>query len=219
MYRSIQILNMYTFRTIETDGRETNIYLGDHYTLTKLGHVNMGTFNRKLDVFFGNDVNDDNIKERDSVAAFIDAENLPNSLPLYYTKQHYIVTLGGKTFQKLNFVLPNERFSDTYESEKVASKIGETNHSKIPLDGDLFKPNEGKEMSIEELAIAGIIPNVEMIETSSIKYEGQFLWVSEWNMDLGELLEKYPDHKIWIKDFSPGSVRAIVHKPLFVKTR
>ncbi len=144
MYRSIPILNMYTFRTIETDGRETNIYLGDHYTLTKLGHVNMGTFNRKLDVFFGNDVDDDNIKERDSVAAFIDAENLPNSLPLYYTKQHYIVTLGGKTFQKLNFVLPNERFSDTYESEKSSSEMDENGIFRVPSGDDLLRNSMGK---------------------------------------------------------------------------
>jgi hypothetical protein len=217
---------MYTLRTVETDGRETNLYLGEHYTLAKLGHVAKDAFNRKLDVFFGNDADKDSTEERNLVAAFIDAENLPNSLPLYHTKQHYIVTLGGKTFQKLNFVLPEIRFSDTYGSEKVAREIDEKlNEHKFVKDQiskstqNDMNTNGAYEMSIEELVISGIVPNVEMIKTTSIEYNGQMLWVSEWGMDLGELLEKYSDHKIWIKDFTPGSVRAIVHKPLFVKTR
>jgi hypothetical protein len=225
MYRSILILSMYTLRTIETDGRETNLYLGEHYTLSKIGNVDWNVFNRKLDVFFGN-ADESNLKERNYVAAFIDAENLPNSLPLYYTKQHYVVTLGGKTFQKLNFVLPETRFSDTYESEKISceidEKLGELKFTKdqiLKSTQNDTKSKGDKEMSIKELAISGIIPNVEMIKTSSIEYDGKILWVSEWNMELEDLLEKHKDHKIWILDSRPGSVRAIVHKPSFVKSR
>jgi hypothetical protein len=134
MYRSILILSLYKLRPIETDGRETNLYLGEHYTLAKLGHVNIKTFDHKLNGFFGN-ADEFNLEERSHVAAFIDAENLPNSLPLYYTKQHYIVTLSGKTFQKLNFVLP----SDTYRSAKVDCIIDETGTFKIPSGDDLLK--------------------------------------------------------------------------------
>ena len=191
MYRSILILSMYTLRTVKTDGRETNLYLGEHYTLAKLGHVAKDAFNRKLDVFFGNDVDKDSTEERNLVAAFIDAENLPNSLPLYYTKQHYIVTLVGKTFQKLNFVLPEIRFSDTYGSEKVArgidEKLGEHKFVKDQIPKSTqndTNTNGAYEMSIEELVISGIVPNVEMIKTTSIEYNGQMLWVSEWGMDL-----------------------------------
>jgi len=129
---------MYTLRTIETDGRETNLYLGEHYTLAKLGHVNIETFDHKLNGFFGN-ADEFNLVERSHVAAFIDAENLPNSLPLYYTKQHYIVTLSGKTFQKLNFVLPKVAFSDTYRSAKADCIIDETGTFKIPSGDDLLK--------------------------------------------------------------------------------
>ena len=90
---------MYTLRTIETDGREVNLYLGSHYTIYKKGSVSVEEFNHKIDQFFGESCSENEHPEQ--VKAFIDAENLPNSLPLYWDKNHYIVNESGKTFQKL----------------------------------------------------------------------------------------------------------------------
>ena len=92
---------MYTLRTIETDGREVNLYLGNHYTILKKCSVVKEHFNFELETFFGNDTNEDKELEKQQVKAFIDAENLPNSLPIYWNKSHYIVNESGKTFQKL----------------------------------------------------------------------------------------------------------------------
>jgi hypothetical protein len=92
---------MYTLRTIETDGREVNLYLGNHYTLLKKDSAAKENFNFKLDTFFGDDTDGDKEAEKQQVKAFIDAENLPNSLPIYWNKSHYIVNESGKTFQKL----------------------------------------------------------------------------------------------------------------------
>jgi hypothetical protein len=86
---------MYTLRIIETDGREVNMYLGNHYTIYKKESTNKEDFDFKLEKYFGEDIDDDKIK------SFIDSENLPNSLPLYWDKAQYIVNDSGKTFQKL----------------------------------------------------------------------------------------------------------------------
>ncbi len=141
MYRLILIFNMYTLRTIETDGREVNLYLGTHYTITKKENVEPEHFNHKLETFFGKLTLPDYIQksevtitdkgeihlnelmkvsnevslqvlsnlerrsnehiERGLVKAFIDAEKLPNALPIYINKQHYIVGESGRTLQKL----------------------------------------------------------------------------------------------------------------------
>jgi hypothetical protein len=90
---------MYTLRTIETDGREVNLYLGSHYTIHKKGSVSGEEFKHKIDQFFGESCSENEHPEQ--VKSFIDAENLPNSLPLYWDKNHYIVNESGKTFQKL----------------------------------------------------------------------------------------------------------------------
>lgn len=92
---------MYTLRTIETDGREVNLYLGNHYTILKKCSVTKEHFNFELEKFFGNDTDPDKELEKQQVKAFIDTENLPNSLPIYWNKSHYIVNESGKTFQKL----------------------------------------------------------------------------------------------------------------------
>lgn len=97
---------MYTLRTIETDGREVNLYLGNHYSITRKDKSNIPEFDFKLEQFFGSydldkDIAKNEIEERNKVKAFIDAENLPNSLPIYRHKDHYIVHESGRTFQKL----------------------------------------------------------------------------------------------------------------------
>jgi hypothetical protein len=92
---------MYTLRTIETDGREVNLYLGNHYTLIKKYSVDKEHFNFELETFFGNDTDEDKEVKKQLVKSFIYAENLPNSLPIYLDKSHYIVNESGKTFQKL----------------------------------------------------------------------------------------------------------------------
>lgn len=97
---------MYTLRTIETDGRELNLYLGNHYSITRKDKSNMPEFDFKLEQFFGSydldkDIPKSEVEKRNQVKAFIDAENLPNSLPIYWDKSHYIVNESGKTFQKL----------------------------------------------------------------------------------------------------------------------
>lgn len=116
---------MYTLRTIETDGREVNLYLGTHYTIIKKENVEPEHFNYELDKFFGKQVKheinvgglkpeyvtiptgddffhgSDYSEEKGLVKAFIDAEKLPNALPIYINKQHYIVGESGRTFQKL----------------------------------------------------------------------------------------------------------------------
>jgi hypothetical protein len=135
---------MYTLRTIETDGREVNLYLGAHYTIIKKGNVEPEHFNFEFEKFFGKQtkkpedimiptgddlikssmqslifMNPDGSKEtfktpeqlinleirsaehEGLIKAFIDAEKLPNALPIYINKQHYIVGESGRTFQKL----------------------------------------------------------------------------------------------------------------------
>jgi hypothetical protein len=92
---------MYTLRTLETDGREVNLYLGNHYTLIKKDSVDKEHFNFELETFFGNNTDEDKGVEKQLVKSFIDAENLPNSLPIFWNKSHYIVNEYGKTFQKL----------------------------------------------------------------------------------------------------------------------
>ena len=139
---------MYTLRTIETDGREVNLYLGAHYTIIKKGNVEPEHFNHEFEKFFGKPIKkpeditiptgddlliasrmhntssnnrvlgihaDDLMKssvqslidleirsaEHEEIKAFIDAEKLPNALPIYINKQHYIVGESGRTFQKL----------------------------------------------------------------------------------------------------------------------
>ena len=97
---------MYTLRTIETDGREVNLYLGNHYSIIRKDKSNIPEFDFKLEQFFGSyeldkDIPKSEVEKRTQVKAFIDAENLPNSLPIYWYKNHYIVNESGKTFQKL----------------------------------------------------------------------------------------------------------------------
>jgi hypothetical protein len=97
---------MYTLRTIETDGREVNLYLGKHYTIIRKDECETPEFNFKIEQFFGGyssekEMSQTEIEEREKIKAFIDAENLPNSLPIYWNKKHYIVNESGKTFQKL----------------------------------------------------------------------------------------------------------------------
>jgi hypothetical protein len=139
---------MYTLRTIETDGREVNLYLGAHYTIIKKGNVEPEHFNYEFEKFFGKQTKkpedimiptgddlliashtstssnnrvlgihaDDlmkssmqsidleirsNLEHEGLIKAFIDAEKLPNALPIYINKQHYIVGESGRTFQKL----------------------------------------------------------------------------------------------------------------------
>lgn len=86
---------MYTLRTIEEDGREVNLYLGNHYTVYRKGKIAQKDFEQHLDNYFGDS------GKQDAVEAFIDADNLPTLLPIFYCKFHYIVTESGKTFQKL----------------------------------------------------------------------------------------------------------------------
>lgn len=90
---------MYTLRTIETDGREVNLYLGNHYTIMKKESFTDEHFDFELKKFFGEDFKKS--IDLELVKAFIDAQHLPNSLPIYWDRQHYIVTESGKTFQKL----------------------------------------------------------------------------------------------------------------------
>lgn len=141
---------MYTLRTIETDGREVNLYLGAHYTIIKKGNVEPEHFNHEIEKFFGKPIKkpeditipiptgddlliasrattssnnrmvgipaDDlmkssmqslinleirSVEHEGLIKAFIDAEKLPNALPIYINKQHYIVGESGRTFQKL----------------------------------------------------------------------------------------------------------------------
>jgi hypothetical protein len=92
---------MYTLRTIETDGREVNLYLGTHFTIIKRDNVEWEHFNFELNNFFGNDTDDATEVKKNQVKSFIAGEYLPNSLPIYYDRQYYIVTESGKTFQKL----------------------------------------------------------------------------------------------------------------------
>lgn len=92
---------MYTLRTIEIDGREVNLYLGKHFTLIKRDNVEWEHFKFELNSFFGNDTDEDTEVKKNQVKSFIAGECLPNSLPVYYDRQYYIVTESGKTFQKL----------------------------------------------------------------------------------------------------------------------
>ena len=92
---------MYTLRIIETDGREVNIYLGTNYTIYRKESISKEDFYFKLNQYFGNDTNDEDLKKRELVKAFIDAMNLPNALTINHGATYYIVNDSGKTFQKL----------------------------------------------------------------------------------------------------------------------
>ena len=92
---------MYTLRTIETDGKEVNLYLGNHYTLYKKENVTKEEFDFLLEQYFGDDTDEDMERKKRQIKSFISADNLPNSLPLYWDKDQYIVNNSGKTFQKL----------------------------------------------------------------------------------------------------------------------
>lgn len=92
---------MYTLRTIETDGREVNIYLGTNYTIYRKESISKEDFYFKLNQYFGDDTNDEDLKKRELVKAFIDATHLPNALTINQGAIYYIVNDSGKTFQKL----------------------------------------------------------------------------------------------------------------------
>jgi hypothetical protein len=92
---------MYTLRTLETDGREVNLYIGNHYTIYRQGKISDSEFNHKVDQYFGEIRDKETEKEISGVYAFIDGEKFPNPLPLCYEKNHYVVGESGKTIQKL----------------------------------------------------------------------------------------------------------------------
>jgi hypothetical protein len=92
---------MYTLRTIEKDGREVNIYLGTNYTLYRKESINKEDFDFKLNQYFGEDTDNEELEKRELVKAFIDATHLPNALTINNGVTYYIVNDSGKTFQKL----------------------------------------------------------------------------------------------------------------------
>lgn len=92
---------MYTLRIIETDGREVNIYLGTNYTIYRRESLSKEDFDFKLNQYFGDDTNNEDLKKRALVKGFIDALHLPNALTINNGVTYYIVNDSGKTFQKL----------------------------------------------------------------------------------------------------------------------
>lgn len=93
---------MYALRIIESNGQEVSLYLGDYYTITKFDYADNQLFINKFSKVFGSG----GVQEKHLVSGFIDTVNLPNSLPLYHTKQYYIVTLDNTVIQKLDLVVP-----------------------------------------------------------------------------------------------------------------
>jgi hypothetical protein len=92
---------MYTLRIIETDGREVNIYLGTNYTIYRKESISKEDFDFKLNQYFGDDTNNEDLNRRELVKAFIDAFHLPNALIINHKVTYYIVNDSGKTFQKI----------------------------------------------------------------------------------------------------------------------
>jgi hypothetical protein len=92
---------MYTLRTLEKDGREVNLYIGTHYTISKKHKVSESEFIFKINEYFGEQKGKEIEDEIAGIYGFIEGEKLPNPLPLYYEKDQYVVGESGKTIQKI----------------------------------------------------------------------------------------------------------------------